>query len=335
MIKNLLNKKWTLMLLLTLLVGGSQVQAQQEKMFSQYMFNMLSINPAYAGSRDVLSATGLYRNQWGGLEGAPKTSTFTIDMPVNKERVGLGLQVFNDQLGLENYTGAFLSYAFRIKVGERSTLALGLQGGATSFRWNLTEAILVPGGASNDPAFANNISKILPNFGTGIYLSNDRGYIGIAAPYLIENNLTDFDSGTMRAKQARHFYFMSGLVFGKNSVKLKPSLLVKYVTGAPIGVDGNLNIWFNDRVAIGASYRYQQFGAFIDEKGKGNNYKSDVVVGMVELQLTDQFRLGYSYDHTLNGLNHDKKFLTIPTHEIMLRYEFGFSKSKILTPRYF
>ncbi len=330
MIKNLLNKKWTLLLLLTLLVGGSQVQAQQEKMFSQYMFNMLAVNPAYAGSRDVLSATGLYRNQWGGIEGAPKTSTFTIDMPVNKERVGLGLQVFNDQLGLENYTGAFLSYAFRIKISDRSTLALGLQGGATSFRWNLSEAVLVPNGASNDPAFANNISKILPNFGTGIYLSNDRGYIGISSPYLIENNLTDYDSGTLRGKQRRHFYMMSGLVFGKNTVKLKPSLLVKYVTGAPIGVDGNLNLWFNDRIAVGASYRYQQFQSYI-----GNNYKSDVVVGMVEMQLSDQFRLGYSYDHTLNGLNHDQKFLTIPTHEIMIRYEFGFKKSKILTPRYF
>ena len=330
MIKNLLNKKWTLLLLLTLLVGGSQVQAQQEKMFSQYMFNMLAINPAYAGSRDVLSATGMYRNQWGGLEGAPKTSTFTLDMPVNKERVGLGIQLFNDQLGLENYTGGFVSYAFRIKIGERSTLALGLQGGAASFRWSLTDAVLSPGGGSLDPAFSNNVTKILPNFGTGVYLSNDRGYFGISVPYLIENNLGTFDSGNLRAKQRRHFYMMSGLVFGKNAIKLKPSLLVKYVTGAPIGLDGNLNLWFNERVAIGASYRYQQFQAYA-----GNDYKSDAIVGMIELQLSDQFRLGYAYDHTMNGLSHDGKFLTIPTHEVMVRYEFGFSKSKILTPRYF
>lgn len=330
MINYIFKKRLTVLLLLTILVGGSKIQAQQEKMFSQYMFNMMSVNPAYAGSRDVLSATALYRNQWGGIQGAPKTTTFTIDMPVNKERVGLGLQLFNDQLGLENYTGGFITYSFRIKVGERSTLALGLQGGATSFRWNLTEAILGPGGSSNDPAFANNVSKMLPNVGTGVYLSNDRGYIGVSAPYLIENNLSDYDSGTLRGKQRRHFYMMSGLVFGKNAVKLKPSLLVKYVVGAPIGLDGNLNLWFNDKVAIGASYRYQQFQSY-----RGNNSQSDAVVGMVELQLSDQFRLGYAYDHTLNGLNHDSKFLTAPTHEIMLRYEFGFSKSKILTPRYF
>ena len=330
MIKNLLNRKWTLLLLLTLVVGGSQVQAQQEKMFSQYMFNMLAINPAYAGSRDVLSATGMYRNQWGGFEGAPKTSTFTLDMPVNKERVGLGIQLFNDQIGLENYTGGFVSYAFRIKIGERSTLALGLQGGAASFQWNLTNVKLGPDGGIPDPLFSNNVSKILPNFGTGVYLSNDRGYIGISVPYLIENNIGTFDSGATRAKQRRHFYMMSGLVIGKNAIKLKPSLLVKYVTGAPIGLDGNLNLWFNERVAIGASYRYQQFQAYA-----GNNFKSDAIVGMIELQLSDQFRLGYAYDHTMNGLSHDGKFLTIPTHEVMVRYEFGFSKSKILTPRYF
>ncbi len=330
MFKNILKTKWTKMVLLALMAGGSQVQAQQEKMFSQYMFNMLALNPAYAGSRDVLSATAVYRNQWAGVEGAPKTTSFTIDAPVNKERVGLGLQVFNDQLGNESYTGAFATYSFRIKVGERSTLALGIQGGAASFRWNLTDVQLAPGGGVNDPAFANNVSKILPNFGTGIYLSNDRGYIGVSAPYLLENNLTEFDSGTYRGKQRRHFYMMSGLVLGKNAVKFKPSMLVKYVAGAPLGIDGNLNVWFNDRVAIGTSYRFQQFLAY-----NLNNYQSDAIIAMVELQLSSQFRFGYSYDHTMNGLNGGQKFLALPTHEIMVRYEFGSNKSKILTPRYF
>jgi type IX secretion system PorP/SprF family membrane protein len=330
MFKNVLKRNWTMLVLLALMAGGSQVQAQQEKMFSQYMFNMLALNPAYAGSRDVLSATGVYRNQWGGIEGAPKTASFTIDAPVNKEKFGLGLQVFNDQLGVENYTGAFATYAFRIKIGERSTLSLGIQGGATSFRWNLAEVSLAPGGSANDPAFNANISKILPNFGTGIYLSNDRGYIGISAPYLLENNLSEFDSGTYRGKQRRHFYLMSGLVLGRNAIKFKPSMLLKYVAGAPLGIDGNLNVWLNDRVALGASYRFQQFLSYTN-----NNYKSDAIVGMIELQLTDQFRFGYSYDHTMNGLNHDSKFLTLPTHEIMVRYEFGSTKAKILTPRYF
>lgn len=331
----IIRQKLTLLLLLTILVGSSKIQAQQDKLFSQYMFNMMALNPAYAGSRDVLSATALYRNQWGGMTGAPQTATFSIDMPVNRERVGLGLQLFNDQIGLENWTGAMVSYAFRIKMGERSTLALGLQGGAMNFRWDLTRANL--GGNLADPAFANNVSKILPNFGTGIYLSNDRSYLGVSVPYLIENNLSDYDSGNQRAKMRRHYYAIAGFVIGRNNIKLKPSMMARYVNGAGLSLDGNLNLWFNDRVALGMSYRHNRFVTYAGQiqEIEGNPLKGDALVGMLELQLTNQFRLGYAYDWTRNGLNFDRKFLSIPTHEIMLRYEFGFNKSKILTPRYF
>jgi type IX secretion system PorP/SprF family membrane protein len=332
MFNNLIKKQWTMLLLLTILVGNSKVWAQQEKMFSQYMFNMLALNPAYAGSRDVLSATGLYRNQWSGIVGAPKTNSFTIDSPINSERVGLGFTAFNDQLGLENHTGFYGSYAFRIKLGERTTLALGLQGGVTNFRWNLAEAVLSAGGATNDPAFANNVVKWLPNFGTGVYLSNDRGYLGISVPNLIENNLSGYDSGDLRAKQKRHYYMMAGFVLGKNAIKVKPSMLVKYVNinSTPLGVDGNVNVWFHDRIAVGASYRYNRFSGYTQ-----NATQADAVVGLFELQLNEQLRFGYSYDYTTSSLNHSKAFLSVPTHEIMLRYEFGFNKSKILTPRYF
>ncbi|NBB21180.1 type IX secretion system membrane protein PorP/SprF [Runella sp. CRIBMP] len=333
---NIIKQKWTMLLLLITLISSSKTWAQQDKMFSQYMFNMMALNPAYAGSRDVLSATALYRNQWGGMAGAPQTATFSIDMPVNRERVGLGLQLFNDQVGLENWTGAMLSYAFRIKLGERSTLALGLQGGAMSFRWDLSKANL--GNNLTDPAFANNVSKILPNFGTGIYLSNDRSYIGVSVPYLIENNLSDYDSGDNRAKVRRHFYVISGFVIGRNNIKLKPSMMARYVQGTGLSLDGNLNLWFNDRIAVGMSYRHNRFSTYagkIQEDISGKVLSGDALVGMLELQLSDQFRLGYSYDWTRNRLNQERKFLSIPTHEIMLRYEFGFSKSKILTPRYF
>ena len=323
-------KNWIMIFVLLALVAGStKVQAQQDKMYSQYMFNMMAINPAYAGSRDVLSATGLYRNQWVNVEGAPKTMTFTLDAPVNKERVGLGIQAFNDQIGLQNETGIFASYAFKIKVGERSTLALGLNAGAVSFRWDLTEARLAPGGGSADPAFSQNITKILPNFGTGIYVSNDRSYIGVSVPQLIANNLTEYNSGDNRARQRRHAYAMAGFVIGLGqSLKLKPSTLIKYADGAPLGIDGNLNLWINDRVAIGTSYRRNQYSTW-------NEFTSDALVGMLELQLSDQFRLGYAYDMMLNGLRNTNLNINTGSHELMLRYEFGFSKSKILTPRYF
>ncbi|WP_247231671.1 type IX secretion system membrane protein PorP/SprF [Telluribacter sp. SYSU D00476] len=325
-------KKWTAMALLTLGVGSTEVLAQQDKMYSQYMFNMMALNPAYAGSRDVLSATGLYRNQWVNVDGAPKTMTFTLDAPINKERVGLGLQVYNDQIGLQNETGVFASYAFRIKVGDRSTLGLGLQAGAISFKWDLTEARLNPGGTV-DPAFATNISKILPNFGTGIYISNDKSYFGVSVPQLIVNNLSDYDSGEHRAKQRRHAYMMAGFVVGlSNSLKLKPSMLVKYANGAPLGFDGNINLWINDRLALGTSYRRNQYSTL---QNSAEMYTSDAVVGMLEVQLTDQFRIGYAYDMMLNGLRQSNLSINSGSHEVMLRYEFGFSKSKILTPRYF
>jgi type IX secretion system PorP/SprF family membrane protein len=317
-------KCWAVVLLLILGIGSGQVRAQQDKMFSQYMFNMMALNPAYAGSRDVLSMSALYRNQWTGVQGAPQTATFTMDMPLNRERVGVGLQLYGDKAGIMEEAGAFASYAFRIKVGARSTLALGLQGGASSYRANLTEVQTSPDGQL-DPAFANNISKILPNFGTGVYLSNDRSYISLSVPRLIKNKLSEYNAGSIRSVQARHAYAAAGFVIGISpAVKMKPSMLVKYAEGAPLGFDGNINFWFADRIAIGASVRRNQFSTW-------TTYTTDALVGMLEVQLTDQFRFGYAYDRTMNN------FQTVApsSHEIMIRYEFGFGKNRILTPRYF
>ncbi len=312
--------------LLMLAIGSGQVRAQQDKMFSQYMFNMMALNPAYAGSRDVLSASALYRNQWTGVEGAPQTATFTIDMPLNRERVGVGLQLYGDRYGVMEEAGAFASYAFRIKVGKRSTLALGLQAGASSYRANLAGVQTNPDGSGVvDPAFAQNISKVLPNFGTGIYLSNDRSYISLSVPRLIKNKLSEYNVGDLRSVQRRHAYLAAGFVVGISSaVKLKPSMLVKYAEGAPLGFDGNVNVWFVDRIAIGASIRRNQFSTWTP-------YTTDALVGMLEVQLTDQFRFGYAYDRTMNNF----QSIAPSSHEIMLRYEFGFGKNRILTPRYF
>ena len=317
-------KRWAVALLLILGIGSHSLQAQQDKMFSQYMFNMMALNPAYAGSRDVLSMSALYRNQWTGLEGAPQTATFTMDMPLNRERVGVGLQLYGDRYGVMEEAGAFASYAFRIKVGSRSTLALGLQAGASSYRARLTDVMTNPDGTL-DPAFAQNISKMLPNFGTGIYLSNDRSYLSLSVPRLIKNKLSEYNVGGVRSLQRRHAYGAAGFVVGISpSVKLKPSMLVKYAEGAPLGFDGNVNLWFADRVAIGVSARRNQFSTW-------SEYTTDALVGMLEVQLSDQFRFGYAYDRTMN------RFGTVApnSHEIMLRYEFGFGKNRILTPRYF
>ena len=313
-----------MVLLLILGIGSSRVRAQQDKMFSQYMFNMMALNPAYAGSRDVLSMSALYRNQWTGLPGAPQTATFTADMPLNNERVGIGVQLYSDKIGVLQEAGGFASYAFRIKLGVKTTLALGLQAGASSYQLNLTEVKTSPDGQI-DPAFASNISKILPNFGTGIYLSNDRAYLSVSAPRLIKNKLSEYNVGDYRSVQARQAYLAAGFVVGLSpGVKMKPSFLVKYAEGAPLGFDGNINFWFADRIAIGASIRRNQFSSW-------TKYTTDAVVGLLEIQLTDQLRFGYAYDRTMNNL----QSVAPSSHEFMIRYELGFGKNRILTPRYF
>jgi type IX secretion system PorP/SprF family membrane protein len=313
------------------LAGVQTVHAQQEVQYSQYMFNMMAVNPAYAGSRDVLSMTGLYRQQWVNIDGAPTTQSFTIDLPIKKEKVGIGFQAYNDQIGVFKNTGVALSYAYRVKVSQRTTLSMGVQGGVTNLSGDLLKVQRTLSGNDADPAFAVNISKWLPNVGVGLYLSNDRGYIGLSAPTLIQNRFKDVtgtaDTGVASARQDRHYFLMAGFVVGLGrSLALKPSFLVKATRDAA-AFDFNLNLWIKDRIALGASWRTNNKN-FSSPFG---NLNGDAVIGMLEIQATDQFRLGYSYDFALNGLRSKQN----GTHEVMLRYEFGYRKAKILTPRYF
>ena len=282
--------------------------AQQDAMYSQYMFNMLSVNPAYAGSRDVLSITALRRWQWVGVEGAPKTTTFTADLPVWHERIGLGISAINDQIGVTKTNSLYNSYSYRIRLSRGSTLAFGLQAGFTNMRANLLSLKTT---TSGDQVFMQNVNEWLPNFGAGIYYSTDKFYVGFASPHLINNTIID---GT-ESVQKQHYFAMTGYVFHTSEVvALKPSILLKYVKGAPLEGDFNINAWFYDRIAVGASYR-----------------TGDAVVGLVEFQINPQLRFGYAYDMTLTRM----KGYSHGSHEIMVRYEFGSSKKKILTPRYF
>jgi type IX secretion system PorP/SprF family membrane protein len=305
---------------------SAKVSAQQEAMYSQYMFNMMAVNPAYAGSRDVLSATGLYRQNWVGIAGAPVTQTITADMPLSRERIGIGFQAFNDEVGVTTSTGFYGTYAFRVKVSQKATLSLGLQAGATNFRANFTD---VKTGLPSDPAFSQNVNKFLPNFGTGIYFSTDKFYLGVSVPQLIRGKLSEF-SRSDSSRQQRHFFAMAGTVLRlSNSLALKPSVLAKAVAGAPLAADFNMNLWIKNRLALGASFRTSNFK--FNKLQPIDHRLGDAVVGMIEVQLNDQLRFGYAYDYMLNGLQN----VQTGSHEVMLRYEFGYHKSKILTPRYF
>jgi type IX secretion system PorP/SprF family membrane protein len=290
------------------------MQAQQDMAFSQYMFNMLSVNPAYAGSRDVISMTSLYRKQWVNVEGTPSILTFTADAPLKSEKIGLGFQVFNDKVGVFTTTGVFASGAYRIRL-KKGSLAMGLQAGFYQFRADLTDVKLSKD-ALYDQAFATNVRKILPNFGTGVYYNSDRYYIGFSLPHLVNNKLFNkSDTIVSNAKLSRHVFIVGGYVIPFSlDVKLKTSTLIKFVQGSPIQMDLNANLWFFDKLATGLSYR-----------------TSGALVGMLEVQATPQLRFGYAYD---GNIGKSRKSLR-GSHEIMLRYEFGYVKSKMLSPRYF
>jgi type IX secretion system PorP/SprF family membrane protein len=295
------------------ILASDSLMAQQDAMYSQYMFNMMAVNPAYAGSREVLSITGLSRAQWVGVEGSPVSNTLSLDMPFKSKHVGVGLQVFNDKIGVSSSSGFYASYAYRIKF-EKSTLAFGLQGGMVHFTSNYAQLRL--DGSQTviaDRAFQENANVLIPSAGAGIYLSDDKYYIGASLPNLLNTQIST--SAQVHVNKYDHLFLMGGYVFKlTRDFKLKPSLLLKAVKGAPLQLDMNVNFWMYDLVAIGASYR-----------------TGDAAVGMIEVQAAPNFRIGYAYDYSFGALRHFHS----GSHELILRYEFGYTKDKILTPRYF
>jgi type IX secretion system PorP/SprF family membrane protein len=304
-------------LIITFLVALSVIQssAQQDAMYSQYMFNYLIVNPGYAGSRDVLSVTGMYRKQWINVDGAPSTLTFSADMPIANERMGIGLTVFKDQIGKEGNTGVYGSYAYRIRLTQRGTLSFGANVGFTQYSADLSNVRTGQGsGQGNDPAFSGNIREMNPNFGFGMYYSTDKFYLSVALPHLLDSKLGDL-SNLGRSVLRKHYFLGAGFVFPVSpNIKLKPSTLIKVVEGAPIQGDFNLNAWYVDKIGLGVSYR-----------------TGDAIVAMLEFQATTGLRFGYSYDITTTPLAR----YASGTHEIMVRYEFATLKKKIITPRYF
>jgi type IX secretion system PorP/SprF family membrane protein len=301
-----------LLIIFSVALSVSQAFAQQDAMYSQYMFNYLIVNPGYAGSRDVLSVTGMYRKQWINVDGAPSTLTFSADMPIANERMGVGLTVFKDQIGKEGNTGVYGSYAYRVRLTQRGTLSFGANLGFTQYSADLANVAL--NSTNPDNAFSGNIREMNPNFGFGMYYSTDKFYLSVALPHILDSKLGDL-SNLGRSVLRKHYFLGAGFVFPVSpNVKLKPSTLVKIVEGAPIEGDFNLNAWYVDKIGLGVSYR-----------------TGDAVVAMLEFQATTGLRFGYSYDITTTRLAR----YASGTHEIMVRYEFATLKKKIVTPRYF
>jgi type IX secretion system PorP/SprF family membrane protein len=289
--------------------------AQQEAMYSQYVLNPLAINPAYAGSREHTTITAIYRRQWlaGGFEGDPQTQTISVDVPLN-ERVGLGVQFFNDGAGVIRSTGGYGIYAYKIPLADgATTLSLGLQLGFTNFRADLTS---VNTGGTIDPNFSQNINRFLFSAGTGVYLSSDRWYVGVSCPQILKNKLGVFDNpnATQGSFENRYFFGTAGYVFDLNSsVKLKPAIVTKFVEGAPLSADILMNFWIAEKIGIGGAYRFLD-SSFTEATGQTR--LAGGWMGMAEVQVAPRWRLGYVFTQNFIGQNN----LGNNAHELMLQY---------------
>jgi type IX secretion system PorP/SprF family membrane protein len=300
------NNTRTLLVLLLLLAGTCDLKAQQFPQFSQYMYNGLIINPAYAGSKDYLSLTGVYRKQWADFPGAPETETFTAHGPLSQGKMGLGLVFINDKTSdASKHMDISAAYAFHIETGG-GTLSLGIQGGITQYSTDLSKLRVYD---LNDNVAGLNESEIFPIASAGLYYYTDKFYAGFSAPQLLTN------SPKAAPSLVNHFFLTSGIVLGSgDNFKLKPSFLLKMAPPAPLSYDINLNAFFGKVIGIGVSYRSE-----------------DAIVGLVELQLTPNLRLGYSYDMVQSAI----KDFAPASHEIMLGYDFGHEVPKVRVPRYF
>jgi len=276
---------------------------------------MLGVNPAYAGSREATSFNLFQRKQWVGLEGAPQTTSVSLDQAILNKKAGWGIQLYDDKLGVEKADGINLMTATRIRVSENGILSGGLSLGLMNYRIDLIN--VTNRYTPSDPAFYSNFNKWTPSIGIGLYYNTDNFYAGVSIPNILKSRLSAFDvikSGLQKVN-SRHIFLTTGLVIPINeNIKLKPSTMIKMVEGAPIEADLNTNIWFHDLISVGVSYR-----------------TGDAVISMAEIQATENLRIGYAYDITISPL----KYYNNGSHEFMIRYEIGNTKTKVKSTRYF
>jgi type IX secretion system PorP/SprF family membrane protein len=288
--------------------------AQQDPIYSQYMFNKLALNPAYAGSRDLLTADILYRYQWVNISGAPKTISASLHSPLNNPHLALGAYVYNDRIGPLNYSGALATFAYRV-IFPKSKLSFGLQAG---FKNNGIVMSDLKTYDEQDPMMYSNIQKkVTPDANFGVYYYSERFYAGLSTLHLFQNLSTmvqDSAGNTQYTKLVSHFYGMTGAAFPLgDKVVFRPSLLAKFVQNAPPQVDLNASFLFVNTLWLGLSYRTENAISFI-----------------TEVNIAQNFRIGYSYDIWLNEL----KIYNKGSHEIRLSYDFNVG-NRILSPRYF
>lgn len=307
--------------ILLMVISGLNVNAQQDPMYTQYMFNTQTINPAYAGTWESLSFMALARQQWVGFSGAPKTFTFSLQAPLKNERVALGLNIIDDKVGLEKRFYMFADYSYLIPMNETVSLRLGLKGGFTNYSNNLTEYSTNPVGSGIvDPMFQGEIDrKFMPNFGVGAFLYSQRFYIGFSVPKILNSTFDDNINNLSVSSEFRHYFLMAGMVFnlGEN-VKFKPTMMSKASftskTGSPVEFDFTANFLIKEKFWLGATYRPGAAYGFI-----------------AQWIIDKKLRIGYSFDYSTSNIRNFED----GTHEIMISYELRFLNKEFTSPRYF
>ena len=292
--------------------------AQYDAMFTQYMFNEMYINPAYAGSKEAMAVNLTHRQQWVNFPGRPITSAFTLHGPLSNNKMGLGISVLNEQIGKLSRNLVYVNYAYRIKTGEKGHLAFGLMGGIHNQVNKLSE--LKPSEAGDIQVSQNTPSLISPNFGAGIYYSTKKFYAGISIPRMVDdsylfNQAGNITTSTKINPNKLHYYFTIGKVFEINDgLLIKPQAMVKAVQNAPVQYDLNVNFLIQNKIWTGISYR------------SGSD-----ISALIGIQVNPQFLIKYSYDYALTKVQKYSQ----GSHEITLGYLFNYKQSKVVTPRYF
>ncbi len=314
-------KKSFLAPLLLVFIFLESVSAQQDAQYTQYMFNTMSVNPAYAGSRGQLSIAALYRSQWVGLDGAPKSQTLNLHSPIRNSQLGYGISIVNDEIGngvvQETYFDAVISYT--VDVSLEGKLSFGLKAGGNLLNLDFQ-------GLRNfdvEPVSVDNIeNKFSPNVGVGIYYHTNAFYAGLSAPNLLQtdhfdNNQRDANAVQFLSKERVNFYLITGYVFDiGNNTKFKPALLTKVVGGAPLQLDFSGSFLFNDKFSIGAAYRWDA-----------------AVSAMFGFQISEQLMLGLAYDRETTDLGGTQ--FNDGSFEVFLRFELVKSFNRLVSPRFF
>ena len=280
-----------------------QVNGQQRPVSSLYMFDPLVINPAYAGTAVQLSATIVNRSQWVNVPGAPTTQTLTVHSGFFQSRVGIGLMLTRDIIGIHSDYGVYGAYSFSLPMPNKATLAMGLMAGMNDLKSDFN---LLKLRSMSDPNLTGVLRKINPNFGAGVYYYTSKFYVGISVPYLLENKLTTVESVLSEAKQSRNYYMNGGFQTKlSEEIKMEPNVLVRVQEGAPLGIDLNINFIYKQLLSTGISYR-----------------SGDAMIFLFQIAILDNLHFGYAYDYITSDLNQ----FSNGSHELMLNYRVKITK---------